>query len=154
MFFSNDRKQLREEYFSVWSKHQSSAILTPLESQILSVIQEHPEYQLMFDNREKFLEQDFSPEMGETNPFLHMALHLSIREQESTNRQNGMKKIVSNCIQHFADRHQAEHFLMDALVESIWQSQKAQQSQQTQLPQDDKSYLKLLKKHLRKHNIG
>ena len=95
MFYSNDRQQLRQSFFDAWQKLQYKKPLSPLEMQIAQVIVDHPEYHQLFNHPDKYLDKDYLPEFGETNPFLHLSLHLSIRDQVSTNRPPGMKKIFN-----------------------------------------------------------
>ena len=59
-------------YIDAWRKSQAGEILSPLEDQIATVISDHPEYQAMLTP--EALDESFTPERGETNPFLHMGL--------------------------------------------------------------------------------
>jgi len=71
-----------------WCKSQAGKILSPLEGQIAAIVQQHPEYHeaLQPDGTEK----DYVPEGGQSNPFLHMGLHLAVREQVATDRPAGV----------------------------------------------------------------
>ena len=79
--FGNDRDGLRRYYCTVWDKAQSGQPLEPLEHLIAGVIREHPEYQAALTNADTALSREYLPEMGETNPFLHMGMHIAIQEQ-------------------------------------------------------------------------
>ena len=118
--FGNDRQQLRKAYADAWDKFQQQQPMTPLEQQIAEVIKEHPEYHASLQQ----LESDYLPENGQTNPFLHMGMHLGLREQLSTNRPTG----ILDCYQALCHKHQsshdAEHEMMDCLAEAIWQAQR------------------------------
>lgn len=122
--FGNDRNQLRQMYKQAWEKFQQNLPLTPLESQIASVIQEHPEYQGFI----KHLEKDFLADTGEANPFLHMGLHLGLREQIATDRPAGIKYIFEQLMQQQGSIHDAEHSMIDCLAEAMWLAQSNQQS--------------------------
>ena len=81
--FGQDRDTLRQYYHAVWQKWQKQQPLSALEQQIAVVIQEHPEYHTALadaDNRQ----QEYFVETGASNPYLHMGLHLAIREQVAT----------------------------------------------------------------------
>ncbi len=82
MIFSEDRKELRQMYADAWRKSQARQVLSPLEAQIAKVIEDHPEYQSELGD--EALEASFTPAEGKTNPFLHMGLHLAIRDQVAT----------------------------------------------------------------------
>ena len=78
MIFGQDRNELRRMYASAWQKHRDGQVLSPLEAQIARVVEEHPEYHDAVGGN---LEREYTVEDGQTNPFLHMGLHLSIRER-------------------------------------------------------------------------
>ena len=121
--FSNNRDDIRKTYYSVWQKFKSKQTLTALEQQIAQVIVEHPEYHQMLDKPQQQY-QEFFPEQGQTNPFLHMGLHLALREQVATNRPAGIAVIHSKLNQKMQSHLEAEHLMMDHLVEAMWQSQR------------------------------
>ena len=139
MFSPRNRLEIRKMYHSCWEKYKDKKNLQPLEKQIIRVILEHPEYQGILENSDESLEKEFTPEMGETNPFLHMGLHLAIREQVSTNRPKGISKVFEKLAKKYSVE-KAEHLIMDCLIESIWQSQKYG------TPPDEKSYFENVKR--------
>ncbi len=121
MIFSQDRNELRSMYAEAWKKFNAELPLTPLEAQIANVVGEHPEYHVAVSGAE--LEKDYTPAGGETNPFLHMGLHLGIREQVATNRPAGIAAIFRELAEHLGDAHQAEHRMIDCLAETLWEAQ-------------------------------
>jgi len=134
--FGNDRQQLRKAYADAWQKFQQQQTLTPLEQQIAEVIKEHPEYHASLQQ----LEADFLPENDQTNPFLHMGMHLGLREQLTTNRPLGIRDCYQILCNKYQSSHEAEHDMMDCLAEAIWQAQR-----QGTAP-DESAYLACLKK--------
>ncbi|WP_204318325.1 DUF1841 family protein [Serratia marcescens] len=44
-----------------------------------------------------------SVELGETNPFLHMGLHLAVREQVATDRPQGIRTVYTKLIEKYQD---------------------------------------------------
>ena len=117
--FGTDRNQLRKMYKTAWENFQQQKTLSPLEVQIADVIKEHPEYHDFVLQ----LEKDFLPEMGETNPFLHMGLHLGLREQVATNRPPGISDIYQQLISIKGSPHDAEHSMIECLAEAMWSAQ-------------------------------
>jgi len=124
MIFSNDRNQLRQMYINAWRKRGAKLALEPLEAQIAAVIERHPEYHKLFQKPDKALTKDFSPELGETNPFLHMGMHLAIQEQVSIDRPPGVKAVYVALLQKLGDAHETEHCMAECLAELIWKSQR------------------------------
>ena len=122
--FNPTRDQARQFLFDLWAKHRSGAALTPLESLALSVIIEHPEYHAVLDNPERYLDRDWKPEGGETNPFLHLQMHLAIEEQVSIDQPPGIRDAVQQLARRHDSAHDARHDVMDCLAEAIWNAQR------------------------------
>ena len=120
MIFGEDRNELRQMYSTAWKKHGDRELLSPLESQIAQVIDDHPEYNDAVSND---LDREFTVEGGETNPFLHMGLHLGIREQVATDRPAGIAAIFRGLAGRIGDAHLAEHRMIDCLAETLWEAQ-------------------------------
>jgi hypothetical protein len=135
--FGNDRDGMRQFFCDCWEKEKTGSPLEPLEMQIVAVIKEHPEYHAVLDDVEKAKAREYFPELNETNPFLHMSMHLSIREQMGMDRPIGVRSLMQNLIQHFGE-HEAEHEMMDCLAEVLWQAQK------DGIAPDDQHYLQCL----------
>lgn len=96
--------------------------MSPLEQQIAAVVSEHPEYHAELTAAQT--DAEFSPEGGQSNPYLHMGLHLAIRDQVSTNRPAGIRQVFEQLATRRGDAHQAEHEMLECLAESLWQAQR------------------------------
>ena len=120
MIFGQDRSELRRMYGTAWQKHLAGQPLSPLEIAIVQVIADHPEYQhaVLRDH-----DRDFTVESGETNPFLHMGLHLGIRDQAASDRPKGIRAVFESLAAQSADAHAAEHRMIDCLAETLWDAQ-------------------------------
>ena len=125
-------------YADAWKKRCDSMPMSPLEVQIADVIALHPEYHGTVTAAD--LEQEYTPEGGETNPFLHMGLHLGIREQVATNRPAGIAGIHRELTRRLGDPHAAEHQMIDCLAETLWEVQS-----QNSAP-DEQKYLERLRR--------
>jgi hypothetical protein len=122
VIFTQDRSELRRMYAAAWQKRVVGEALSPLEEQIAQVIAEHPEYH---DAVTGDIDRDYTVEAGETNPFLHMGLHLGIREQVATNRPAGITAVFNALASRVGDGHAAEHRMIDCLAETLWEAQRA-----------------------------
>lgn len=136
MIFGQDRNELRRMYSDAWQKRCAGSVLSPLESQIAQVVEEHPEYHGVVTGD---LDQDFNVEGGRTNPFLHMGLHLGIREQVATDRPAGISAIFQSLTRKHGDPLDAEHRMIDCLAEALWEAQR------NNSPPDEAAYLDKLK---------
>jgi hypothetical protein len=140
MFAGTSREQMRRTYVEAWRKFSARAPLEPLEAQIAAVIAEHPEYIPFIESGDAALGSDFRPEGGTVNPFLHLGLHLAIREQVATNRPNGIRAIHESLSVRHGSALEAEHAMIDALAESLWEAQRAG------VMPDEQAYLERLTK--------
>jgi hypothetical protein len=139
--FGQDRTELRQMFFTAWKKHQSKQIMEPLEAVVAKIIELHPEYHPLLENQDT-LDKDYTPEMGETNPFLHMAMHISIQEQLSTKRPTGIEQIHQSMLSKTKDPHETEHIMMECLGKMLWEAQS-----QNRAP-DENDYLNCLQTYI------
>ncbi len=133
------RDEIRQTYLSVWQKMQSRSMLEPMESIIAEVIGLHPEYQQLLDQKDQAMAQEYTPEGGQTNPFLHMGMHIALREQTSTDRPTGIREIY-NKLSNRLGPHEAEHAMMECLGEALWRAQRDNSAP------DEAEYLECLKR--------
>ncbi len=122
--FNPSRDQVRQFFFAVWSKYRKQLPLEGAETLALPVILQHPEYHAMLDQPGPYLDRDYPPEFGETNPFLHLSMHLSLAEQASIDQPSGIRERLDRLAARLGDRMAAEHAAMDCLAEMIWQAQR------------------------------
>ncbi len=122
--FNPTRDQSRDFLFDVWAKHLAGAPLSALESLALSIVLEHPEYHAVLADRERFRDREWRPEGGDTNPFLHLAMHLAIEEQLSIDQPPGIRAAVEALARRRDSAHDARHDVMECLAEVIWQAQR------------------------------
>ena len=112
--------------------------MSPLEAQIAAVVEWHPEYHGAVTG--DALDRDYTPDGGRSNPFLHMGLHLGIREQVATDRPAGIAGIHETLTVATGDPHLAEHQMIECLAETLWESQS-----QGVAP-DERKYLERLRR--------
>ncbi|HEX3397025.1 MAG TPA: DUF1841 family protein [Steroidobacteraceae bacterium] len=142
IFDGYSRDQLRLAYAEAWAKHLAHSPLAPLEAQIADVIAAHPEYQGIVADAQTAIgfEQDAS--LAADNPFLHMGLHLAVREQVSIDRPPGIRDLRRQLQARYGDAHLAEHVLMEALGEELWKAQRDGRAP------DERQYLALARNRL------
>jgi hypothetical protein len=140
--YNPSRDQARQFLFDAWAKFKQNLLLTDLEKIAVEVIQMHPEYHAVLDAPERYMNQQYFPEMGETNPFLHLSLHLSVIEQISINQPIGIANIYDTLRKKHGDKHMAQHDLLECLAETIWQAQR------NNAPLDSAHYLSLLNQRI------
>ena len=136
--FNPSREQVRQFFFDVWTRYRAGQVLGGAEKIALEAILAHPEYHPMLDDPGRYLERDYPPELGETNPFLHLSMHVSIVEQVSIDQPAGVRARYQQLLTQSGSDIDAQHAVMDCLAEMIWQAQR------TQTAYDAESYLQCL----------
>jgi hypothetical protein len=136
MFAGTSREQTRRMFLEAWRKFSARAPLQPFEAQIAAVIAEHPEYLPLIESGESAVAADLEGH----NPFLHMGLHLAIREQVATDRPAGIRAIHETLAQRHGSALEGEHAMIEVLAEALWQAQR-----DNRMP-DEQAYLEQLRR--------
>lgn len=142
MLFTQDRIRTRQLFRATFKKHKNGESLEPLEKQIATLLDEHPEYHTLLSSDESILDQDFTAQDGTENPFLHLSLHLALREQVGTDRPAGIASITRSLLLKHGDGHAVEHMMIEKLGLFLWEAQK-----QARAP-DEPAYLESLRQLL------
>jgi hypothetical protein len=140
--FNPSRDEVRRFFTDTWRKQRAGEILTPLEAIAADWIIEHPEYHAELKDAEAASAQDYSPERGQTNPFLHLSMHLAITEQLSIDQPRGIRAAYEALSRKLDSSHEAHHVIMECLGEMIWNSQRRG------LPPDGEAYVESIKRRL------
>ncbi len=138
MIFGQDRTSLRQTWREAWRKARDNQPLSPLEDQIVRVVEMHPEYHRTLESAGA-IERDYTPETGESNLFLHMGMHLAIHEQVSTDRPPGIAAIYRKALKN-GDAHAVEHRFIECLGRMLWEASRSNQ------PPDEQAYLTCLRR--------
>ena len=138
--FNPSREQVRRFFCEAWRKHRERQILEGAEVTAADLIEQHPEYHALLENPEAAVEQEFTPDNGQMNPFLHLSLHLAIADQISIDQPLGIRAIYDT-LRLRLDVHETEHIILECLGETLWRSQRDGK------PMDAVSYLESLRRN-------
>jgi hypothetical protein len=122
--FNPSREEVRQFFCDAWAKHQRSGILTPMEAIAARWMVEHPEYHQVLSDLEDAKSQEYTPEKGETNPFLHLSMHMSISEQVQADQPPGIREVSRQLMIKLDSEHEAQHRIMECLGEVLWTAQR------------------------------
>jgi hypothetical protein len=134
-YADQSRDQLRQVYVDAWRKHREGVPMEPVEAQVADIVALHPEYHPILESTQAPLQTDYSPAGGQSNPFLHMGLHLAVRDQIATDRPAGIRAAYVAAAKRAGSEHDAEHQFIECLAETMWEAQRSG------LPPDEKVYL-------------
>ena len=119
-----DRDSLRRAYAEAWQRRLDGLPLDLQQQRIADVLALHPEYQAFVLSPDA-LAQEFDGSDGRTNPYLHMGLHLAVREQIATRLPPEAVQAHARLAKRLGDAHAAEHRLIECLAQALWQGQRA-----------------------------
>lgn len=134
----DSRDGTRRFFFEVWEKVRNQDVLEGMEQMVAEVIALHPEYHQTLSDIPHLIARDFGRDAPEHNPFLHMGLHIALREQIAADRPAGIAAIHTSLMFAATDPHAAEHQMIECLATELWQAQSA-----GRLP-DEQAYLRAL----------
>ena len=135
-FDTQSRDELRRVYIEAWRKRCEGLPMEPLEMQVADVVALHPEYHAALERPDTSVDKDYGPEGGQSNPFLHMGLHLAVRDQLATDRPPGIRTAFETLARRTRSAHDAEHRVIECLAGAIWEAQRSG------LPPDEAAYLR------------
>ena len=133
--FQPSQHDVRRFFCETWRKQRQGLPLTQMEAMAADWVTEHPEYHGDLADVDVAVAASYSVEDGRTNPFLHLAMHLSIAEQCSIDQPTGIRQAVALLAARRNALHEAHHEVMECLGEMIWASQRSG------LPPDGQAYI-------------
>jgi hypothetical protein len=138
--FAPTRDEARNVFFETWRKYRASQPLQGVETILLDVMLLHPEYHDLLGEPDRYRDRDYT---DESNPFMHMSLHLLLEEQLRIDQPPGVVALVKALGERAGDRHKALHEALECLAEMVWHAQK------NQAPPDAGLYLECLERRAR-----
>jgi hypothetical protein len=138
--FNPNQEDVRRFFCLTFAKARKHEVMTPLETLAMNWINQHPEYEADLADEERAVGADYSVENGQTNPFLHLSMHLTITEQVSIDQPAGIRNAFERLAIRLDSEHLAAHEIMECLGEMIWQSQRSGQ------PPDGVAYIEAVKR--------
>ena len=138
--FNPSRDEARAFLVDAWAKHRAQREMSALEKLAAGLIAMHPEYHAAFDEPDRHVDRDYSPEAGDINPFLHLSLHLAVAEQLAIDQPPGIRAQFERLRTARGGEHEALHAVLECLGEVIWSAQRHQ------TPPDAALYLECLER--------
>jgi hypothetical protein len=123
--FNPSQADVRRFFCAVRAKARDGQPLDALETLAGQWLQEHPEYDLELADVAAALARNYDAQDGRTNPFLHLAMHLSISEQCSIDQPHGIRQAVELLAARRDSLHDAHHDAMECLGQMLWESQRS-----------------------------
>lgn len=140
--FNPSREEVRRFFCDTWHKTKHGSPLTELEAIARDWLLQHPEYDSQLSDPETAQTNDFDIAQGQSNPFLHLSMHLSIAEQISIDQPSGVRDAFHQLAARLGE-HEAHHQIMECLGEMLWTSQR------NGTPPDGESYIDCIRRRMR-----
>ncbi len=121
--FNPTKDEVRRFFCETWRKTRANEVLTPLEAIARDWVLQHPEYHDALSDAESAQVADYDIAKGQSNPFLHLSMHLSITEQVSINQPPGIRDAYHALAAKIGE-HEAQHQVMECLGEMLWTAQR------------------------------
>ncbi len=118
------RDQARRFLAAAWDKYRAGVPLSGLETKVAGIVAVHPEYHRLLEDLAPNLDREWTPDTGESNPFLHLSLHLAVAEQLAIDQPPGIVGEYQRLCRTLPDEHAAQHALIECLAETLWQAQR------------------------------
>jgi hypothetical protein len=138
--FNPSQDEVRRFFCEAFRKQRANEILSPIEAMAADWIGQHPEYHDILSDAEAAVARDYSVDSGQTNPFLHLSMHLSIDEQISIDQPRGIRDAATALTLRLDSAHEAQHKIMECLGEMIWNAQR------TGTPPDGDAYIEAVQR--------
>ena len=139
--FNPSQADVRRFFCSVYAKARRGEPMEAIETLASQWMDEHPEYAADFADVDAALAQMQVRQEAQTNPFLHLSMHLSISEQCSIDQPRGIRQAVELLAHKRGSLHQAHHDAMECLGTMLWESQRAGR------PPDGNAYIDCVQRH-------
>jgi hypothetical protein len=123
--FSPSQEDVRRFFCSVHAKARTGQVLDALETLASEWLKEHPEYEPELQDADAAVGRVYDGADGQSNPFLHLSMHLSISEQCSIDQPHGIRQAVELLAARRNSLHDAHHEAMECLGQMLWESQRA-----------------------------
>lgn len=137
--FTPSRDEARRFLVDAWRKRREQLPATPLETLAADLVEMHPEYHALLADAAA-MQREWTPEDGQTNPFLHLSLHLAVAEQLQIDQPPGIKAACAALAARHGDLHAALHDILECLGETVWRAQR------DKAPPDGAAYLDCIRR--------
>jgi hypothetical protein len=138
--FQPSQTDVRRFFCGTHAKQRQGLPLDAMELIAARWIAEHPEYHAELSDQAAALAAVYTVEDGRSNPFLHLAMHLTIEEQTAIDQPIGIRQAVGLLAARRNSLHEAHHEVMECLGEMIWASQRSG------LPPDGVAYIEAVRR--------
>jgi hypothetical protein len=138
--FQPSQADVRRFFCEAHARARQGLPLEPMQAIAARWIDAHPEYHAELDDLEAALAREYRVEDGRSNPFLHLAMHLTIEEQCSIDQPTGICQAVQLLAARRGSLHDAHHEVMECLGEMVWTSQRSSR------PPDGLAYLEAVRR--------
>ena len=124
--FTPTRAEVRRFFRAAWRKQSEGVPLEPIEAIAADIVSVHPEVHglLAADSNAEAGSVDTSADADDGGAFLHLSLHLAVREQISIDQPPGIRAQYERLAAR-SGAHPAFHAIMECLGRTLHEAQTA-----------------------------
>ena len=122
--FQPTQADVRRFFCAVHAKAQAQQPMEAIETLASLWIAEHPEFHAELADADAAVARNYDETPEQTNPFLHLSMHLSISEQCSIDQPRGIRQAVELLARRLDGLHDAHHAAMECLGQMLADSQR------------------------------
>jgi hypothetical protein len=122
-FAGQDREAMRRAWRTAWQRHQRGLPLEPLQAQLADLVAGHPQYHALLEASIDAGADAGAQQGPDSEGWLHLALHLALREQVGTDRPRGIAQVHQRLRAAAGEAHTAEHRMITVLARMLWDAQ-------------------------------
>jgi hypothetical protein len=126
--FHPTQEDVRRFFCGAYAKQRAGQPLEALEAIAAGWIAEHPQWHADLADADAAVAHAYPEGSPGGNPFLHLAMHLSISEQCSIDQPPGIRQAVELLGHRHGDLHAAHHAVMECLGQMLADAQAHGQS--------------------------
>lgn len=121
--FAPSHEDVRRFFCDAWKKYRTGEPMEALETLAAGWVAEHPEWHADLADADAAVARVYPEGAPGGNPFLHLAMHLSISEQCSIDQPPGIRQAVELLAARRGDLHAAHHEVMECLGQMLADAQ-------------------------------
>jgi len=119
------REQNQERFYEIWTRLNSGHRLEGEDKVIGELMKAHPEYYKFWNRPKRYIHHKFDPAYDKVDPFLHIMMDLTVRNQIMLDDPPETKRTVEALVKKGLSEMEATHEVSRIVVEFVYDTMKS-----------------------------